>query len=127
MGKYDISSYYSFETLLDAVEYEAIYHLDIGGVFPHKLEELRDDKATLQPPILPHQTSTCLEVGSDNISSLPVPSNQHHSLSNLVANLVNDGPGISGFQGHNEFQPIKTKAHFPSNMKENYKPFMLDF
>jgi hypothetical protein len=114
-------------TILDEIQYEAVYNLEIDGTQPHHLEGLMDEAEFLPPPLHVRKTSTNLEVGNDLPIYPTVPSDWYHGPTNPVIVPLHDYQEVDVALQGEEPRLIKMGAQLTQDEIQNYKGLVLEF
>ena len=119
--------YHGMATLVDEVEYEVVYNLEIDGTQGLGLEGLMEEDEILPPPLHFRKTSTNLEVGSDLPIYPSVPSDWYHGPTNPVTVPINDCEDVDVSLEGEEPRPIKMGAQLSPEEIERFKGLVLEF
>lgn len=116
----------SLMTLLDEVEYEAVYNLEIDGTQPHGMEGLLNEEDILPPPLHFRKTSSSLEVRSD-LPIYPAVPDWHHGPTNPITVPINECQDVDVSLENEEARFIKMGAQLTREEVAKYKELVLEF
>lgn len=122
-----LDPYSNFLTLLDEVEYEAVYNLEMDGTQPYGLEELLNEEDILPPPLHFRKTSTHVEVGSDLPIHPQVPQDWYHGPTDPVHIASKDWQEVDVSLEGEEPRPIKVGSQLSKEEVAQYRDLVMEY